>query len=141
MDNKSPLIFVVDDDATARLTVEALLETENYRLVFFQDGASLLERVHGIIPDLVLLDVMMPGMDGFMVCRTLRRDSRFDTIPIIMVTALDDQASRLKGFEVGIDHFISKPFNRHELRARIRAALRPRYAPAPPGADGKPKNL
>ena len=75
-------------------------------------------------PDLILLDVMMPGMDGFEVCRSLRADPLLAEVPVVMVTALDDRDSRLQGIEAGADDFVSKPFDRVELRARVRTIAR-----------------
>ncbi len=112
-------VLVVDDVAANRLTLCELLEPEDYRLVEASDGPSALRLAAEEPPDVVLLDVMMPGMDGFEVCRRLRADGRLAEVPVIMVTALDDHASRLAGLDAGADDFITKPFNRAELRARV----------------------
>jgi putative two-component system response regulator len=113
-------ILVVDDDPIARATLEGLLLSEDYDLAFARDGREALAKAAELVPDLILLDVMMPGMDGFEVCRRLRADSFLAEVPIIMVTALDDRYSRLRGFEAGADEFVSKPFDSVELRARVR---------------------
>lgn len=120
----SPLILVVDDAAANRDTLIVLLEAEKYRSVEAADGPTALRLAAEEPPDLVLLDVMMPGMDGFEVCRRLRADARLAEVPVIMITALDDQASRLAGLEAGADDFATKPINRAELRARVRTITR-----------------
>jgi PAS domain S-box-containing protein len=117
-------VLVVDDVAANRLTLRELLHSENYHLIEAADGPTALRMAAETPPDLVLLDVMMPGMNGFEVCRRLRADARLAEVPIIIVTALDDQASRLRGIEAGADDFITKPFNRAELRARTRSITR-----------------
>ena len=117
-------ILIVDDSPAGRDTLEALLFQQGYELAFASSGIETLKVSQELLPDLILLDVMMPGMNGFEVCQHLRSDPRLAEVPIIMVTALDDQASRIKGIEVGADDFITKPFNRVELRARIKTILR-----------------
>jgi diguanylate cyclase (GGDEF)-like protein len=117
-------ILIVDDELVSRYTVEVLLTAEGYNLIFAENGKEALEKAVELIPDLMLLDVMMPGMDGFEVCRRLRANPRLAELPIVMVTALDDRESRLRGIEVGADDFMSKPFDRAELRARIRTITR-----------------
>ncbi len=117
-------ILIVDDEPSARETLEALLFREGYRLVCAANGAEALQKAAELMPDLILLDVMLPGMDGFEVCRRLRADPRLAEAPVIMVTALDDRDSRLQGIEAGADDFISKPFDRAELRARARSITR-----------------
>jgi signal transduction histidine kinase len=89
-----------------------------------QDGPAALEQASALKPDLVLLDVMMPGMDGFEVCRRLRSTPGLVEVPIIILTALDDNASRLRGLEAGADDFLSKPIDRQELRARVHTITR-----------------
>ncbi len=122
---KQPAIILIVDDAVAnRETLRELLNADNFQLVEAADGPTALRLAAETPPDLVLLDVMMPGMDGYEVCRRLRADARLAEMPIIMVTALDDQASRLAGIEAGADDFITKPYNRVELRARVRTISR-----------------
>jgi DNA-binding response OmpR family regulator len=113
-------ILLVDDDPAGLETLEDLLIMEDYRLATAVSGQEALEKTNLFIPDLILLDVMMPGMDGYEVCRLLRAQPRTAEIPIILLTALDDRQSRLRGIEVGADDFISKPYDRIELRARVR---------------------
>jgi two-component system cell cycle sensor histidine kinase/response regulator CckA len=127
--NSPATILIVDDLAANRETLIELLDAGGYRLLEAADGPAALQAAAEHAPDLILLDVMMPGMDGFEVCRRLRADERSAEMPVILVTALDDQASRLAGIEAGADDFITKPFNRAELRARVRTITRlNRYA-------------
>lgn len=123
MQTKS-IILIVDDTETGREILEALLHSPAYQLAFACNGPEALEKVEALTPDLVLLDVMMPGMDGFEVCRRLRANPRLADIPIILVTALDDRQSRIQGIEAGADDFVTKPFDHAELRARVRTITR-----------------
>jgi len=120
----SATILIVDDIESNRETLHALLETGEYLLLEAADGPTALKLAAETPPDLVLLDVMMPSMSGFEVCRRMRADSRLAEVPVIMVTALDDHPSRLAGIEAGADDFISKPFNSAEMRARVRTVTR-----------------
>ena len=122
--NTRSLVLIVDDLPVARNTIAALLAKEPYDLAFANDGYDGLEKAQALTPDVILLDVMMPGIDGYEVCRRLRRAPRLSEVPIVMLTALDDRDSRLAGIEAGADDFISKPFDRVELRARLRTILR-----------------
>ena len=117
-------ILIVDDEQVSRYTVEILLAAEGYNLVFAENGEDGLQKAEELVPDLMLLDVMMPGMDGFEVCQRLRNNKRLAELPIVMVTALDDRDSRLRGIKVGADDFMSKPYDRAELRARVRTITR-----------------
>ena len=121
---ESPLILVIDDDRAGRMLLRSLLGREGYRLEFADDGLSGLERARQLQPDLILLDVLMPGIDGFEVCRRLRQDRLLAQVPVVMLTALEDSASRLAGIEAGADDFVSKPFQAEELRARVRTVTR-----------------
>ncbi len=113
-------ILIVDDEPTGRKTLRALLVDQGFELSFANDGTEALTRAVELRPDVILLDVMMPDMDGFEVCRQLRANQQLAEIAVIMVTALDDQDSRVRGIEAGADDFVSKPFDRAELRARVR---------------------
>src|SRR6266540_2339415 len=117
-------ILIVDDEPAGRQTLDALLSSHGYHLLFAGNGPDALAQAAAHPPDLILLDVMMPGMDGFEVCRRLRADPLLGEVPVIMLTALDDRESRLQGIEAGADDFISKPFDRVELRARVRTITR-----------------
>ncbi len=113
-------ILIVDDQELVRDGLEMLLSTEGYELVFACNGVDALTKVAQITPDVVLLDVMMPEMDGFEVCQRLREIPSLAEVPIIMLTALDDRDSRLRGIKIGADDFISKPYDSLELKIRLR---------------------
>ncbi|MCA9969204.1 MAG: response regulator, partial [Anaerolineales bacterium] len=117
-------ILVVDDNPLARENLEDLLSMQGHELAFAANGVDALLLTAQFDPDLILLDVMMPQMDGFEVCRRLRAAPETADVPIILLTALDDRASRLQGIEAGADDFISKPFDSVELRARIKGIAR-----------------
>lgn len=120
----SSTILIADDDRGVRDMFSALLIGPGYRLLFADNGSDAVEAAFAHTPDLVLLDVMMPQINGFEVCRRLRSDPRTKELPILMVTALNDHRSRLDGIEAGADDFISKPFDLEELEARIKSIIR-----------------
>jgi putative two-component system response regulator len=115
----SSIILIVDDEPSGRQTLESILEGQGYQIEMAENGVEALEKARQILPDVILLDVMMPGMNGFEVCRRLRNDQLLAEIPIIMLTALDDRKSLLSGLEAGADDYITKPYDRYELRARL----------------------
>jgi DNA-binding response OmpR family regulator len=117
-------ILIVDDSPTARETLKTLLSHEPYQVVEAAGGDEALQKAREHQPDLILLDVMMPEMDGYEVCRRIRADPLLAEVPVIMVTALDDRASRLQGLGAGADDFISKPYDTTELRLRVRTITR-----------------
>lgn len=117
-------ILIVDDEPSARMVLESILITDDYTLEFATNGMEALEKAAAFTPDLMLLDVMMPRLDGFEVCRRLRATPLLADIPVIMITALDDRDSRLSGIEAGADDFISKPIDRVEMRARVKTITR-----------------
>ncbi len=117
-------VLVVDDEPDAREIVSALLQPHGYRLIFAEDGEQALQQAATYLPDVVVLDVMMPGMDGFTVCEQLRADPLLAEIPILLVTALNERESRLRGLEAGADDFLSKPVDPAELVARVRTIVR-----------------
>ena len=117
-------ILIVDDKEQNRQLLHDRLARDGYDLVMVESGEEALVLSEGLQPDLVLLDVMMPGMDGFEVCRRLRANSATREIPVIMVTALADTASRLNGLEVGADEFLTKPVDLFELDVRVRNQVR-----------------
>ena len=122
--NSHNCLLIVDDEPFVRDTLEMLLAHEGYQIVFAQNGQEALQKSEELMPDLILLDVMMPLMNGFETCERLRANPKLAEVPIMMLTALDDRDSRLHGIEVGADDFLTKPVDRIELRARIRAILR-----------------
>ena len=115
----SSTILVVDDDPAGRHTLESILDGQGYHLEMAENGLQAIEKAERFFPDVILLDVMMPGMDGFEVCQRIRNNPLLAEIPIIMLTALDDRKSLLDGLESGADDYITKPYDRHELRARL----------------------
>jgi class 3 adenylate cyclase len=118
-------ILVVDDDLRNAELLEAYLTTmTNYEVVVAYDGVEALERIDEGAPDLILLDVMMPRMNGYEVCAHLKGDQSFQFIPIVMVTALQGTEERIRALEVGADDFLSKPFNIYELLARVKSLMR-----------------
>lgn len=117
-------VLIVDDDPTARETLVAILEGEGYDLQQAKDGIQALQILKQLQPDLILLDVMMPAMDGFEVCRRIRATPPLAEVPILLLTALDDRDSLLRGIESGADDFLSKPPDRRELVARVRTITR-----------------
>lgn len=114
-------ILVVEDDETLRETLVYNLERQGYAVVSADNGQIALRLAREINPDLVLLDVMLPGMDGFDVCRTIRQEM---PVPVIMLTARTDEIDKVVGLEMGADDYITKPFSMRELVARIKAQLR-----------------
>ena len=117
----SEKILIVEDDRVLRETLAYNLAKQGYEALTATAGKKAVEIAHHEQPDLVLLDIMLPGMDGFEVCRILRQEMR---IPILMLTARTDEVDKIVGFEVGADDYLTKPFSMRELLARIKAQLR-----------------
>ena len=117
-------ILVVDDQEVNIMLVESILAPQGYEIISASDGVRALELVAAQPPDLILLDVIMPGMDGYDVCARLKEDERTRLIPIVMVTSLSDLEDRIRGIEVRADDFLSKPFHSAELSARVRSLLK-----------------
>jgi DNA-binding response OmpR family regulator len=121
--NATPIsILIVEDDKAIAAFLQTALEREGFTTTVVQNGRYALDYVNQSPPDLILLDLMLPGMDGWQVCQSVRR--RPDYIPIIMVTAKDDDVDKIVGLEMGADDYITKPFKGRELLARVRAVLR-----------------
>jgi DNA-binding response OmpR family regulator len=117
-------ILVVDDEAVLVETIAYNLEQAGYAVVTAADGTSALEAAQREKPDLIILDLMLPEMDGLEVCRQLRREGNTATTPIMMLTAKGEEIDKVVGLEVGADDYVTKPFGRRELLARVRALLR-----------------
>lgn len=116
-------ILVADDNLSAREVLRGLLTKFGYELTFATNGQEALAEAKRIVPDVILLDVMMPGLTGFQVCERIRSDAQLAEVPILLITALDDRESRLQGIKAGADDFISKPFDPVELSARVQTIL------------------
>jgi len=123
---KQATILVVDDDEFNIKLLKKMLTIEGHAVRTAASGEEALASVAEQLPDLVLLDIMMPGMNGFEVARQLKADSRARSIPIIMVTALEDRESRLKALETGAEDVLTKPVNRAELQMRVKSLLKAR---------------
>ena len=130
-------ILLVDDDPNIRQLVNLYLQKEGFEVIMADRGDEAVKIFKNTPPNLILLDLMLPGMDGWQVCREIRKVS---DIPIIMLTAKDETFDKVLGLELGADDYIVKPFEMKELVARIKAVLR-RFTPAEAAAGGTPKDL
>lgn len=122
--NQDITILVIDDDPLMQKVVEASLIKDGFKLLFASNGEAGIQMARQYMPDLILLDVVMPGMDGFEVTNKIRNDEYLLYIPIIIITALDDRDSKIQGLEAGADDYICKPFDKLEFRARVRTITR-----------------
>lgn len=127
--SKSRMILVVDDEPRMIRFIRMNLELEGYQVIEAKNGIQALEQVRQHLPDLVIMDVMMPEMDGFETLRMLREIS---TVPVILLTVKSDEEDRIRGLELGADDYITKPFSPRELNSRVNAVLRRAEWPAPP---------
>ncbi len=121
MDIPQARIMIVEDEPRYLRVLKLNLEESDYEIIPAQNGAEALNLFIEKNPDLILLDLMMPGIDGYEVCRRIRE---FSEVPIIMLTALNETGDKVKGLDIGADDYITKPFSARELLARVRAALR-----------------
>ncbi|MFH9588106.1 response regulator transcription factor [Streptomyces luteogriseus] len=126
-------VLLAEDDRAIRNALERALTLEGYQVMAVADGVEALAQAHRNRPDVLLLDVMMPGIDGLQVCRVLRAEG--DRTPVLMLTALVETADRIAGLDAGADDYVVKPFDVEEVFARLRALLR---RTSPVGADGAP---
>ena len=117
----SEKILIVEDELTLQETLAYNLKHQGYEVFTASNGDTAIAKAKELEPDLILLDIMLPGIDGFEVCRILRKDM---TVPILMLTARDDEIDRVVGLEVGADDYLTKPFSMRELIARVKALLR-----------------
>lgn len=124
MNNQDVLVLIVDDDAVVRETLRAIVTREGYRVELASDANEALEKIEHAQPDVVLLDVMMPGLDGFEVTRRIKSNPVTILIPVILVTALDSRQERMRGIEAGADDFLSKPIDRLQLLTRLATVAR-----------------
>ncbi len=115
------LILIVDDEARMRRFMQMNLDLEGYRIVEAENGLEAIDQVRDELPDLVLLDVMMPELDGFEALEIIRKTS---TVPVIMLTVRDNESDKVRGLELGADDYVTKPFSPRELASRIKAVLR-----------------
>jgi DNA-binding response OmpR family regulator len=124
-------ILIVEDEKDIIEVLRYYLEKENYRVHVAEDGFSAFEIAAKIVPNLILLDLMLPGLDGIEVCRKLKTDERLREIPVIMVTAKAEEADKIRGLDIGADDYVTKPFSAKELVARVKAHLRRREGAVP----------
>jgi putative two-component system response regulator len=120
-------LLIVDDQPNSRLLLGDLLESIGYRVSEAESGNQALQMLKTFQPDLILLDVMMPGLDGFEVCRRIKANDETRLIPVVLVTAASDHKNRVRGIEAGADDFLSKPFDESELLARVRSLVRQKH--------------
>src|SRR5215218_7903299 len=132
MADPAPTILLVDDEDAVRKVLAFPLERDGYEVIQAADGEEALEQFSQQPVDLVVLDIMLPRLDGLEVCKRLRATS---TVPIIMLTARDDELDKVIGLELGADDYITKPFSIREFRSRVRALLRRAKATPPAAAD------
>lgn len=129
-------ILIVEDEGDLVKLLKYNLEREGFKVNYATDGSLALAEARRDPPDLVILDLMLPGMDGFEVCRQLRRNERFLRTPVLILSARSEEADRVVGLELGADDYVTKPFSTREMIARVRALLR-RNEPAIPSQQSK----
>lgn len=116
-------ILIVDDEMSTLMPLKRSLESENYAVVEAYDGHEAIKKANEEIPDLIILDLMLPGMDGIEVCQHLKTDTQTEKIPIIMLTAKDNINDKVEGLQIGADDYVTKPFVLKELKARIKSVM------------------
>ena len=124
-------ILIVEDEKDIIEVLRYYLEKENYRIHVAEDGFTALDIAGKVVPNLIILDLMLPKLDGIEVCKRLKADERLREIPIIMLTAKAEEADKIKGLETGADDYVTKPFSAKELMARVKAHIRRREGNVP----------
>jgi phosphate regulon transcriptional regulator PhoB len=122
--NMEKLIAIVDDEEDIRELVSINLKKAGFKVKEFADADSLFKSLPKSTPDLIILDIMMPGTDGIEACKMLKKDEKYSRIPVIMLTARTEETDRIVGLELGADDYVTKPFSPRELAARVKAVLR-----------------
>ncbi|MCD4806276.1 MAG: response regulator [Methanococcoides sp.] len=117
-------VLIVDDEPDAVIATKRALEADGYNVIEANNGVMAFDVLKSDIPDVILLDVMMPDMDGFEVCRRLKEEPLYENIPVIMLTAKGEINDKVEGLDIGADDYMTKPFNLKELKARIKTVLR-----------------
>jgi len=135
---KNKLIYVVDDEQNIRDLIKTYLQKEGYEVEVFEDGTSAYRKFSDTPPDMLIIDIMMPGMDGYSLCREIRKTN---DVPIIMVSAKDEEIDRVLGLELGSDDYISKPFSPRELVARVKTIFRRIKEEPSPNAENVRKEI
>lgn len=135
---KARKILIADDEPMGQQLLEAVFFSEKYELHFVENGKKALDTALTLVPDLILLDVMMPEMDGFEVCKKIRNEEKTNSIPVLLITALDDRDSRMRGLESGANDYISKPFDRNEILTKVRNIFKLDSKFKTNGADNSP---
>lgn len=120
----SKTVFVVDDEPDILELISLHLTKSGFKVKTFENGNSVLKAIKTVIPDLFILDLMLPDYDGIDICKFLRKDDKFVSIPVIILTAKSDEMDKILGLEIGADDYITKPFSPRELVARVKAVLR-----------------
>lgn len=135
-------IYIAEDDESIRTLLEMSLENFNYKTESFEDGLKAYERLKDHKPDLLILDIMLPGMDGYSLLQEIRRKSSLQDLPVLILSAKDSEIDKIKGLDLGADDYLTKPFSVLELAARIRSLLRrSKKAPANLSTKGMKVNL
>lgn len=122
--NVSKTVFIVDDETDILELIALNLQKAGFKVKTFEDGNSLFKHLKTSIPDLFILDLMLPDFDGIEICKYLRKDNRFASVPVIILTAKADETDKILGLEIGADDYVTKPFSPRELVARVKAVLR-----------------
>ena len=128
-----PRILIIEDERGLTQTLSWYFDREGYETTVSHDGIDGLRKAQTLLPDVILLDIMLPGMSGLDVCRELRAGERTRDLPIIMITARSEESDQIEGFAKGADDYVAKPFNNKVLLQRVRALLRRASSPADPG--------